>query len=144
MINVTNRLLNSWFELLNGNLSVPVYRYDAPAIETGNYVLLRTESDADDSNNQKFVSIPVVITEVVTKFSTMINDSLAVEIDEEIGELLYPTTPAHHALPAQDDIQIVSVTRRDATYLPEDDGANRYLRLVTRNVHRVEQLVNQS
>ena len=144
MINVTNRLLNSWFELLNGNLSVPVYRYDAPAIETGNYVLLRTESDADDSNNQKFVSIPVVITEVVTKFSTMINDSLAVEIDEEIGELLYPTTPAHHALPAQDDIQIVSVTRRDATYLPEDDGANRYLRLVTRNVHRIEQLVNQS
>ena len=74
----------------------------------------------------------------------MINDSLAGEIDEEIGELLYPTTPGHHALPMQDDIQIVSVTRRDATYLPEDDGTNRYLRLVTRNVHRVEQLVNQS
>ena len=144
MINVTNRLLKAWFELLDGNLSVPVYRYDAPATETGNYVLLRIESDSDDSNNQRFVSTPVVITEVITKFSTMINDSLAGEIDEEIGEFLYPTTPGHHALPAQDDIQIVSVTRRDATYLPEDDGTNRYLRLVTRNVHRVEQLVNQS
>jgi len=144
MINVTNRLLKAWFELLDGNLSVPVYRYDAPATETGNYVLLRIESDSDDSNNQRFVSTPVVITEVITKFSTMINDSLAGEIDEEIGELLYPTTPGHHALPMQDDIQIVSVTRRDATYLPEDDGTNRYLRLVTRNVHRVEQLVNQS
>ena len=88
MINVTNRLLKAWFELLDGNLSVPVYRYDAPATETGNYVLLRIESDSDDSNNQRFVSTPVVITEVITKFSTMINDSLAGEIDEEIGELL--------------------------------------------------------
>ena len=144
MINVTNRLLKAWFELLDGNLSVPVYRYDAPATETGNYVLLRVESDSDDSNNQRFVSTPVVITEVITKFSTMINDSLAGEIDEEIGELLYPTSQAHHAWLEQDDIQLVSGVRRDATYLPEDDGANRYLRLVTRNVHRVEQLVNQS
>ena len=144
MINVTNRLLKAWFELLDGNLSVPVYRYDAPATETGNYVLLRVESDSDDSNNQRFVSTPVVITEVITKFSTMINDSLAGEIDEEIGELLYPTTPAHHTLPIQAENQTISFTRQDATYLPEDDGTNRYLRLVTRNVHRVEQLVNQS
>lgn len=144
MINVTNKLMKAWYDLLDGVISVPVYRYDAPATETGNYVLLRVESDTDASNNQKFVSTPVVITEVVTKFSIMINDSIAPGIDSEIGQLLFPTTPGRHALPAQDDISVSYVERRDITYLPEDDGVNRYLRLITRNVHRVEQLQNQS
>ena len=144
MRNVTNKVVKAWYELLNGNLSVPVYRTDASATEAGNYVLLRVESDTDASNNQKFVSTPVVISEVVTKFSIMIDDSLAPDIDSEIADLLFPTTPGLHALPAQDDISISYVERRDITYLPEDDGTNRYLRLITRNVHRVEQLVNQS
>lgn len=144
MINVSNRVLKAWHTLLNGNITVPVYRTDAPATEAGNYVLLRIESDTDTPNNHKFINNPVLITEVVTKFQTMIDDGLAGEIDEEICGLLFPGSVAQHALPAQDDIQITSVQRRDATYLPEDDGTNRFLRLITRNVHRVEQLVNQS
>lgn len=144
MINVTNKVLKAWYELLNGNISVPVYRIDAPATETGNYVLLRVESDTNTPNNHKWIDNPVIITEVVTKFQTMINASLAGDIDSEIAELLFPELPGQHALPAQDDIQIVSVQRRDATYLPEDDGTNRYHRLITRNVHRVGQLVNES
>ena len=143
MINVTNRVLKAWYELLNGNLSVPVYRVDAPATEEGNYVLLRVESNSDTPNNHKFISRPVVITEVVTKFSVMIDDSLAGDIDEEIGGLLY-SSPSVHNLPAQDDIQIIHVQRQDATYLPEDDGTFRYHRLITRNIHRVEQLQTQS
>jgi hypothetical protein len=144
MINVGNRVRKAWYELLNGNTSVPVYGGDVPITETGNHILLRIESDSDTPNNQKFISNPVIITEVVTRFSTMIDDSIAGEIDEEIGELLFPTTVAQHALPAQADIHITSVQRRDATYLQEDDGTYRYYRLITRNVHRVEQLVNQS
>ena len=144
MINVTNRVLKAWFELLDGNLSVPVYRTDAPASEDGNYVLLRVESDSDTPYNSKAVSNPVIITEVVTKFNTMIDDSIAGEIDEEIAELLYPVDVAHHALPVQNDIQISYVQRRDSTYISEDDGTNRYHRLVVRNIHRVEQLINQS
>ena len=132
--------MNAWFALLDGNISVPVYRVDAPATETGNYVLLRVESFTDSSNNSKFVTEQVIITDVVTKFATMINDSKADEIDEEISGLLYPSSPGHHALPSQADIQIVSVIRRDATVLNEDDGTYRYNRLITRNIHRVEQL----
>lgn len=143
MINVTNKVLKAWYELIGENLSVPVYRVDAPADQTGNYVLLRVESDSDTPNNHKFISNPVIITEVVTKFVTMIDDSLAATIDGEIAALLY-SSPAQHNLPAQENIQITSVQRRDATYLPEDDGTNRYYRLITRNVHRVEQLINQS
>lgn len=143
MLNTTNRVMQAWYTLLNGNLSVPVYMIDAPATETGNYVLLRVESDSETANNHKWISNPVIMTEVVTRFATIIDYTIAGAIDEEVGVLLYDN-PSHHNLPAQNDIQITSVKRRDATYLQEDDGVSRYYTLATRNVHRVEQLVNQS
>lgn len=143
MINVVNKVLTAWYELLNGNISVPVYRVDAPPTEEGHYVILRAESSTPTLNNHKFVTNPVIITEVVTKFATRIDDSVANDIDNEISELLLPTASTH-ALPQQDDIQITSVIRQDQTYLPEDDGTFRYHTLITRNVHRVEQLQTQS
>lgn len=138
MKNVIGKLLAAWFELLNGNISVPVYRTDAPPTEEGNFVLLRAESDTDVSNNQNFVTTLVIITEVITKFNARIDDGLAVSIDDEIGQLVKPTS-ATHALPAQAGIQIVDVRRSNSTVLPEDDGTFRYNRIITRNVHRVLQ-----
>lgn len=139
MINVTNKVMKAWYEMLHNNISVPVCRVDAPASEEGNFVLLRVESETDDSNNSKFVTNPVIITEVVTKFSAAIDDGLAGEIDGEIAILLFPSV-GQLGLPLQDDIQITSVVRQNATYLPEDDGTFRYHRLITRNRHRVVQL----
>lgn len=139
MINPAHKILSAWFALLNGNLSVPVFRTDAPADYEGNYVIIRIESATDTPNNHVFISNPVLITEVVTSSQIMLDDSVAPMIDEEIGTLLY-SSPRQHRLPAQTGIQITSVQRRDATYLPEDDGTKRFLRLITRNIHRVEQL----
>jgi hypothetical protein len=148
MINVSTRILNAWYQLLGGHISVPVYRYEAPPTEEGNYVVLRVESDTNTPNKQRFFNNPVVITDVVTRFrgGERINDELAQQIDEEIGVLLFgqPVPTVKHNLPDQDDIQILSVERQSATYLPENDGTDRYLRIVTRNVHRVEQLINES
>lgn len=139
-INVTNKVMKAWYEMLTqGNLSVPVYRVDAPASEEGNYVLLRVESETDNSNNAKFVSNPVIITEVVTKYKVAIKDGDAADIDSEIATLLFPSV-GQLGLPAQEDIQITEVFRTNATYLPEDDGTFRYHRLITRNRHRVVQL----
>ncbi len=144
-MNKAYKVRKAWFELLNNNISVPVYATDVPATYRGHYVQLRIESDSDSSNNQAFVSNPVIITEVVTQFETMIDDSVAPEIDDEIKRLLNPVDVAHHVLPLQEDIQIVSVQRRDATYLPEDDGSiPRIFRIVTRNIHRVIELQSQS
>ena len=139
-MNITGKIMTAWYELLAGNISVPVYRVDAPPEETGHYVLLRVESETDNSNNSSFVTNPVIITEVVTKFSVRINDAIAGEIDNEIAVLLQ-TTSAIHNLPVQDDIEITDVRRANATYLSEDDGTFRYHRLITRNIHRVLQLV---
>lgn len=143
MRNTAGLVMNSWYELLNGNISVPVYRVDAPPDYFGHYVLLRVESDGERSNNQAFVTNPVIITEVVTIFSKRIDDGIVYEIDSEIGVLL-KTNSATHNLPSQDDIEIVQVRRANATYINEDDGTHRYHRLITRNLHRVVQLVNES
>jgi hypothetical protein len=141
MINVTNRVMRAWYTMLNGNISVPVYRVDAPASEEGNFVLLRVESETDRTNNAKFVTNPVIITEVVTKYKVAIKDGDAADIDSEIATLLFPSI-GQLGLPAQSDIQITEVKRTNATYLPEDDGTFRYHRLITRNNHRVVQLAS--
>lgn len=143
MRNVTGKLLKAWYELLNGNISVPVYRSDSDPKDEGHYVLLRIESDSDNSNNHSFVTNPVIITEVITRFAVRIDDQVVIDIDNEIGVLL-KSRSATHNLPVQDDIQIVDVRRSNATYINEDDGTLRYHRLITRNVHRVVQLVNES
>lgn len=141
MINPGHKLLTAWFTLLNGNITynsanVPVYRTDVPEGEMGAHIILRLESSTDKRNNQSNVTMPVLITEVVTRYDTMINDAEVFEIDTAIGELL-SSNPWSHNLPIQTDIQVVTVVRRDQTVLPEDDGVSRYNRLITRNVHRV-------
>lgn len=141
MRNVTNLLMNAWLQRLKGNISVPVYRVDAPSSEKGNYVLLRVESETESNNNQQFVTNPVIITEVVTKFDTAIEDDLAATIDDEIAQLVTPR-PGISGLPQQAGIQITDVRRLNATYIGEDDGTYRYHILATRNLHRVVQLTS--
>jgi hypothetical protein len=144
MINPGAKILKAWFDLLDGSLSVPVYRTDAPYTETGNYVLLRLESSTELSNKHHFITRPVIITEVVTKFDSMIDDSIAIEIDSEISSLL-KTTVGRHNLPDQDGIEINGVSRVNQTILPEDNGSSPKInRLITRNVHIVSELVDES
>lgn len=145
MINVLNKVMDSWYALLNGNLSIdgttiPVYRVDAPSDAPSFYVVIRPESSTDVSNNHSFVTNPVIISEVVTKFPSgeLIRDDIAARIDSLIANLISPT-PSSIGLSAQSGIQIVSVKRSEETYLPEDDGSNRYYRIITRNTMRVKQ-----
>ena len=140
MRNVTNQILKAWFELLDQNISVPVYRTDAPPNETGNYVLLRVESETDKTNNSRWVTQPVIITEIVCRFGIRIDDSVAPGIDDEIAQLLF-SAPGANSLPVQSNIFITDVRRQNATYINEDDGTFRIHRLITRNLHRVQQLV---
>lgn len=140
MINVAHKILTAWSQLLDRNISCKVYRTSVPASETGNYVVLRMESETDRTNNSRYVTAPVIITEVVCVFKTMIDDSVAPGIDSEITELLF-SSPAQHNLPPQDGISITDVRRLNATYLDEDDGTFKYHRIITRNIHRVQQTV---
>lgn len=137
--NIDFLVMKAWHTLLNGQIGVNVYMIDAPPDESGNYVLLRVESNSDSTNNARHVSNVVIITEVITKHQGRIDASVAPGIDDLIAQKLFQSV-GKHSLPSQSGIQITDVRRQNATYLNEDDGTNRYHRLITRNVHRVAQL----
>ena len=144
MINVSNRVLEAYYNLLSGlsidGTTVPVYRVDAPVDAPNYYVIIRAESIGNRSNNNAFVHSVAVVTDVVTKFgaSELIRDDIASRIDSSIGSLLLPT-PSTHGLSAT-GIQITSVRRQDQNFIPEDDGSFRTNRVVTRNINRVKEI----
>jgi len=138
MRNVTKKLVNSWWDLMNGSLSVPVYIESVPEAEDGNYVLLRAEGETNvDENSKSWIKEVVLITDVVTVFDSMIDTSIADDIDNEIGVLL-ATTPYHgHNLGSQPGMQINRVTDETSNYLQEDDGTKKYYRKITRYNHLI-------
>lgn len=143
--NVTSKVLKAWYELLNTYFTdVPIFRTQANSDAGNKYIVIRAESESYRSNNNRHVTSIVIITEVVTRFDSFIDDGIACDIDNRIAAYVFTDGPAQHALPPQDDIQIVSVARENATYLPEDDGTFKYFTIVTRNVHRIVQLAEAS
>lgn len=136
-MNTVSKLLDSWMLLLDGNLSVNVYRIDVPEQETDNYVVVRPEGGTGENNKRSFNDDVVIITDVVTFFENNANETVADDIDAEIFDLVL-TTPQGGALAAQSGMQILNVERTDFTYLQENDVKNIY-RKVSRYSHRIHQ-----
>lgn len=133
MRNVSTKLLNSYFALLNGSVSVPVYIDSVPDDEDGNYIELRVESESEvDLNDKSWLKEVIVIADIVTVFDTMVNPDIANGIDNEIGVLLCTTPFSGHNLTAQTGMQINRLQIDDATYLQEDDGTKKIYRKITR------------
>lgn len=141
MIAVTGKLMDSWQELIDGAISVPVYKESAvPEEEEGNYVDLRVESEFQNDTKHSFVSEVVVITDIVTRFNAAIDRSIAEGIDNEIKALIRPGH-GQHGLMAQDGMQILNVYHQTTSYLTEYDGGQKYYRKIVRYKHRVIQTI---
>jgi hypothetical protein len=143
MKNVMQSLVNSWFELLDGNLSydghdVNVYKEDADNTDAFHHVEIKAESETDDSNKTAFVTNAVVTIDIVTVHPVSVQRSIVDSIDDQIRGLLFPTG-RQHALPALTDLQISTVKAQGGSYLKDDDGTKRYYRKVTRFIHRINQ-----
>lgn len=142
MKNVMDQILDSWFELLNGNITyngspVPVYPGDPANAYYGHHIILRGESETDNSNKTSFVTKPVVVVDIVTVHPVSINKSVVNNIDDQVRQLLFPAR--QHDLPALDGLQITVVIPQSANYLEDDDGVRRYHRKITRFIHRIAQ-----
>lgn len=139
MINPGRLILKAWYELLNGNISIPVYRTDAESGLVGHYLLIKIESSTNQNTNTSFNTFPVLIADIVTRFANKIDDAVVFDISNEIDALVF-TDPSHHGLPVQTGIQIVKVTKQNETVLTEDDGSiPKINRLVARYSHNVLQ-----
>jgi len=140
MRNVMSKLVDSWWDLLNGSISVPVYIESVPGSQGGNYVLLRAEGETEVERNKKtWIKEAVLIAEVVTVFDTneLINTNTVDDIDNEIGVLLINNPYSGHNLSAQSDMVINRVDDETTTYLQEDDGEKKYYRKITRYNHLI-------
>ena len=122
----------AWYNLLDGNVTLPVYRTNAPITEDGHYVLLRKEGGGFDWNKNAFFRRFTLIVEIVTKFQVIINDKLVDDIDQIIRGLVFNS-------PASNNLNVAGLIKVDPgtpTYLDEDDGTNKYYRKITRFTHQ--------
>jgi len=134
-----DKLMDSWQELIDGVISVPVYKEGSvPEEEDGNYVELRAESEAEDDTKHSFRSDAVVITDIVTSFNIAIDRSVSEGIDSEIKALI-KTSPGVHGLLAQSGMQILNVIPETTAYLEEYGNGKRYYRKIVRYSHRIIQ-----
>ena len=141
--NVMNPLVESWFSLLDGNLTynsidVNVYMEDPDNDEENHHVLIRAESETDDSNKHSFITRPVIVIDIITYHPVSINRAVVDNIDDQIRGLVFPTRK--HDLPPLQDLQITNVIPEGGSYLTEDDGTKRIYRKTTRYTHRITQI----
>ncbi len=138
MIDVDNKLLNSWEALIDGVISVPAYKGGSVPEDAGNYVEYYVETSFGDDNKHRFNNEVVVITNIVTKFNVAINHSVAHGIDNEIKTLL-KSSPGVHALAAQSGMQILDVVFSSGDTLQEYESGTKYYRKIVRYTHRINQ-----
>jgi len=131
-------IITAWYSVLSGAVTVgsetlPIYRTNAPIGETGNYILLRKESGSFNWNKAAFFRTFVLIVEIVTKHSIIIDDKLVDDIDDIIRGLAMNS-------PVSNNLSISGLIKVDPgspTYIDEDDGTSKYYRKITRFVHQV-------
>lgn len=143
MKNVMQQLVDSWFALLDGNLTydstpVKVYKEDAANSDTFHFVEIMAEGETDASNKSSFVTNAVVVIDIITVHPVSVKRSVADNIDDQIRQLLFPTRQC--ALPALTGLQISNVVPRNSTYLNQDDGTKKYYRKIIRFSHRINQI----
>jgi len=139
MIAVDDKVMNSWQELLDGVISVPVFiEGSVPEEYEGSYVELRVESETEDDTKHSFRSDLVIITDIVTMFKVSPNRSVASGIDNEIKTLI-KSVPGLNNLVQQSGIQILHVVPSDASFLQEYSTGVIYYRKIVRYTHRIIQ-----
>lgn len=131
-------LKTEWYKTLDGSISVPVYKDAVPITETGNYVLIRSESASQTNlNNSAFFQSAVIIVDILTKFNTLANSKVASQIAQEIYDLVI-LSPNSFGITIPDH-QITQITIQSETELYDDDGAGKIYRYIIRYEHFINQ-----
>lgn len=115
-------LRRAYFQLLNGNISVPVYD-DAQALgDTENlYVLLGNQASGDTSPLSGWTNRQSINLQIVYKSAGQTNKEKMDTIANEIMALLLPDRTGN-ALPIDADFQFLNVVLESSNYLSMSAG----------------------
>lgn len=137
MIDVQDKLMTAWVELLDGSISVPVYDTSVPDTHSGNYVVLRLESETEQPISSRYWTKPVMVVDIITVFQTVIDPKIARGIANEIAGLVGVMEGV--SLPEQTGMQIGNVYKVSTIPIEEFDGSKYYYRIVARYKHDINQ-----
>lgn len=136
--NALYQIKTEWYQTLNGELSVNVYKDAVPVTEVGNFVLLRAEGSTDrELNNSAFFRSAILVVDIFTQFPTIANSKTAYNIAQEIDDLIM-LSPNSFGITLP-DFQITQLTVQSETELYEDDGAEKIFRVIKRYEHILNQ-----
>lgn len=136
--NALYQIKTAWYQALNGQISVPVYKDAVPLTESGNYVYIRAEGSTDrELNNSIFLRSAVIVVDIFTKFATIAQSKTAYDIAQEIDDIIM-TSPNSYGLTLA-DFQITQLTVQSETELYEDDGSEKTFRVIKRYEHFINQ-----
>lgn len=137
MINTMGDTVDAWYAKLSGSISVPVFIESVPEDVSGHYVLLRAESETDNSTKSYYGKIAVVIVDIITEFQYQVNTRKADDIDGEISALILPAVGTHGLTVS--GFQINKIIPESSTYLQQDDGTRKYYRKIIRYNHIINE-----
>ena len=128
----------SWWQMLSGALSVPVYKDAVPLSEAGNYVLVRGEGSTNiDPTNTGFFRSAVIIVEIVTKFPVIGNSAVASAISTQINNTILFSPNSYNINVSGFQITYLTLQTEDEIY--EDDNSEKIFRIIKRFEHIVNQ-----
>lgn len=134
MDNVSKIIRQAYYDALDGNISVNVYKEDVPFDEANHHVVIRIESETDGTHKAGFVTNPIVITDVIGVFTSSIDPDVVDDIDGEIRAILKPDVSATLV---SSGVLISNIRPVTSTIISEDDGTKRYYRKITRWEQRI-------
>lgn len=135
MNNVSKQIRQAYYNALNGNISVEVFKEDMPLDYANHHVFIRIEGETNKQHSSGFVTNPIVITEAIGVFSNSVDPDIVDDIDNEIRQILLPDVGTRTF--NVNGIQISNIKVQSSTFLNEDDGTNRYYRKITRWQQRI-------
>lgn len=127
--------MDAWFDLLDGNISVPVHKIDVPMGASEPYVWIYPESGTGADNKRSKVDEVVVVVQVVTRFNAAINQEPVEEIDEAVEALVRPSSTSTGL--SVSGYQVHQVSRDGFNYITEEDGTDKIYSKVSRYIHRI-------
>lgn len=137
-MNTMGPLTQSYYDLLDGPVSVDVFKQDAPSGRRTNYVLVRAESEAEAGNKRSIANESAVIIDIVTFHEVNIDTTVANGIAGEVKGLIKPTSGAV-PLTQTSGMQILNLEINDAGFLQEEDNELKIYRIILRCTQRVLQ-----
>lgn len=134
-------LKTAWFQLLNNNISLPVYKDSVPINQITNFVLIRSEGSTNtDTTNSGFFRSAIIIVEINCKNPTIGNSVTAYQVAQEINDLVL-ISPNQFGISIQNH-QITQITLQSEDELYEDDGSTKIFRVIKRYEHFINQNLN--